>query len=98
MKFQAKFLKVSGVQDSQGDKYTQVQLRLFHQPDPNKQEETTRHVSMFLMGLMYEKGNVLVEITPDDELVATPEETDELIRSSMEDDDDQGDVRDCGGK
>jgi hypothetical protein len=68
MKFQAKFLKVSGVQDSQGDKYTQVQLRLFHKPDPNKQVETTEHVSMFLMGLLYQNGNVIVEIAPEDEV------------------------------
>jgi hypothetical protein len=74
MKFQAKFLKVSGVQDSQGDKYTQVQLRLFHQPDPGKQEETTEHVSMFLMGLLYNSKNVIVEISPDDEVVSSYKE------------------------
>jgi hypothetical protein len=73
MKFQAKFLKVSGVQDSQGDKYTQVQLRLFHQPDPEVQEETTEHVSMWLMGLLYGPGTVIVDINPVEEKRKNPE-------------------------
>jgi len=67
MKFQAKFKKVSGVQDSTGDKYTDVSLRLFHKPDPSKQEDTTERVSMWLIGLLYQSGNVIVNISPDDE-------------------------------
>ena len=66
MKFQAKFKKVSGVQDSTGDKYTDVSLRLFHKPD-KVQDETTERVSMWLMGLLYQSGNVIVDISPDEE-------------------------------
>lgn len=66
MKFQAKFKKVSGVQDSTGDKYTDVSLRLFHKPD-KVQDETTERVSMWLIGLLYQSGNVIVNISPDDE-------------------------------
>ena len=69
MKFQAKFKKVSGVQDSTGDKYTDVSLRLFHKPDPGKQEETTPHVSMFLMGLLYDSKSVIVDISHDEEAI-----------------------------
>ena len=72
MKFQAKFKKVSGVQDSMGDKYTDVALRLFLRPDPGKQEETTAYVSMHLMELLYNTKNVIVNISPDDEGEVNP--------------------------
>jgi len=89
MKFQAKFKKVSGVQDSMGDKYTDVALRLFLRPDPGKQEETTACVSMHLMELLYNTKNVIVDISPDEEEVVPDDppldEEDDGVVSDLDD-------------
>jgi len=69
MKFQAKLRKVGAVHDSYGEKYTDVSLRLYLQPNDKsivENEQTAAHISMFLAGLLYESQSVIVDILPED--------------------------------